>query len=181
MTNSHVPHAFFPTQICVPFIRIRGDVRYFFLQVDSLTHRYVRYAPTCVHAAFSFFWSRSRMSGMYRRECMQRFLPSGHVRECQICVDVSACSIHSRLVMFQYLSYLRYLRYLTLVTFQASLVSQVSHVSHVPGISGISRRASDHVHPYIFSPCEFGLTSSLEIVFSWSALAGIRRGFSSQS
>ena len=105
---------------------------------DSLTYKYVRYAPTWVHAAFSSFWSRSRMSGMRRRACMQQFLPSGHVRECQVCVDVSACSIHSRLVMFQYLSYLRYLRYLTLVTFQASLVSQVSHVSHVPGISGIS-------------------------------------------
>ena len=63
------------------------------------------------------------------RECTPCFLPSGHVRECQVCVDVSACSIHSRLVRFQYLSYLRYLRYLTLVTFQASLASRVVRVT----------------------------------------------------
>ena len=150
-------------------------MRYFFLQVDSLTHRYVRYAPTCVHAAFSFFWSRSRMSGMYRRECMQRFLPSGHVRECQVCVDVSACSIHSRLVMFQYLSYLRYLRYLTLVTFQASLVFQVSRVSHVPGISGISSRASDHVHLYTSVPLSVWSSCIERVQTSFLPLEVVRR------
>ena len=115
----------------------------FFLLV---TFKNVRYVTTWVHVAISSFWSRSRMSDMRWRECMQHSLTSCHVPVSQV-----------------------------------SQVSQVSHVSHVPGISGISRRASDHVHLYIFSPYEFGLTSSLEIVFSWSALAGIRRGFSSQS
>ena len=123
LSSGRFPHA----QVCqvCPYVSARSV---FFLLV---TFKNVRYASTCVHAAISSFWSRSRMSGMRRRECMQHSLTSYHVPVSQLS-QVSQVSHVSHVPGIFGISgisrqsrsrHLWHLEYLTLVTFQASLAS----------------------------------------------------------